>query len=177
MTMPDLIEDFPHQNSHHRAVQFADSSQMYIVQRHEDYGYGNENENVVAVARHELWYTKAEYVSMKLAVKEDVLEVRARELAGVPFNYAGNDDDDDASAGAGEESSSSSVCCVGIEHLLTSFCRLQVKACRARCTRAVLVEQSRIEASETDVALASFVQTRKAVLRARKLGKLHLDSI
>jgi len=148
---------------------------MYIVQRHEDYGYGNENENVVAVARHELWYTKAEYDSMKLAVKEDVLEVRARELAGDPFNYAGNDDDDDASAG--EESSSSSVCCVGIEHLLTPFCRLQVKTCRARCTRAVLVEQWRIEASETDIALASFVQTRKAVLRARKLGKLHLDSI
>mmetsp|Transcript_34427 Transcript_34427/g.51601 ORF Transcript_34427/g.51601 Transcript_34427/m.51601 type:complete len:176 (+) Transcript_34427:19-546(+) len=175
MTMPDLIEDFPHQNSHHRAVQFAGSSQMCIVQRHEDYGYGNENDNVVAVARHELWYTKPEYASMKLAVKEDVLEVRARELAGVPFNYAGNDDDDDASAG--EESSSSSVCCVGIEHLLTSFCRLQVKTCRARCTQAVLVEQSRIEASETDIALASCVQTRKAVLRARKLGKLHLDSI
>jgi len=171
MTNNDLIVDFPHQRSNHRvaAVQFADTAQMYTVERHEDYGNMNNG-----VARHELWYTKAEYYSMKLAIREDVGEVRAQALAGVPFNYAGNDDDDASSA---EESSATSVCCIGIEHLLTPACVLKVNTCRARCTRAVLVEQSRQGASEMDVALASFSQTRKSVLRGRKLGKLHQGSI
>jgi hypothetical protein len=173
MTNNDLIVDFPHQRSNHRvaAVQFADTAQMYTVERHEDYGNMN---NGNGVARHELWYTKAEYYSMKLAIREDVGEVRAQALAGVPFNYAGNDDDDASSA---EESSATSVCCIGIEHLLTPACMLKVNTCRARCTRAVLVEQSRQGASEMDVALASFSQTRKSVLRGRKLGKLHQGSI
>ncbi|KAK1745371.1 hypothetical protein QTG54_003295 [Skeletonema marinoi] len=164
MTNNDLIVDFPHQRSNHRvaAVQFADTAQMYTVERHEDYGNMNNG-----VARHELWYTKAEYYSMKLAIREDVGEVRAQALAGGPFNYAGNDEDD-----ASAEESSASVCCIGIEHLLTPACMLKVKTCRARCTRAVLVEQSRQGASEMDVALASFSQTRKSVLRGRKLGKL-----
>eukprot|EP00985_Skeletonema_marinoi_P035027 scaffold45423_cov153-Skeletonema_marinoi.AAC.6 len=86
-------------------------------------------------------------------------------------------DDDDASA----EESSASVFCIGIdiEHLLTPACVLKVKTCRARCTRAraVLVEQSRQGASEMDVALASFSQTRKSVLRGMKLGKLHQGSV
>eukprot|EP00984_Skeletonema_dohrnii_P033150 scaffold28762_cov78-Skeletonema_dohrnii-CCMP3373.AAC.2 len=173
MTNNDLIVDFPHQRSNHRvaAVQFADdTAQMYTVERHKDYGNMN---NGNGVARHELWYTKAEYYSMKLAIREDVGEVRTQAMAGVPFNYAGNDDDD-ASAG---ESSATSVCCIGIEHLLTPACMLKVKTCRARCTRAVLVEQSRQGASEMDVALASFSQTGKSVLRGRKLGKLHQGSV
>jgi len=118
--------------------------QMFIDDRHEDNN----------VARHELWYTKAEYYSMKLAIKEDVLQVRAQALTGVPFNYAG---DDDASA------DESSVCCIGIEHLLTANDMLEVKACRARC-RAVLAEQARQGPSARfgweDIALASHSHKR-----------------
>jgi hypothetical protein len=109
--MTDLIVAFPHQRRRH-AVQFDDTLQVHIVKRHEDNN----------VARHELWYTKAEYYSMKLAIEEDVLQVRAQALAGVLFNYAG---DDDASA------DESSVCCIGIEHLLTANVMLEVKVCRA----------------------------------------------
>jgi hypothetical protein len=48
-------------------VRFAEAARRYIVECHEDY----DTENTVA--RHELWYTKAEYRDMRLAVKEDVL--------------------------------------------------------------------------------------------------------
>eukprot|EP00985_Skeletonema_marinoi_P011777 scaffold5591_cov148-Skeletonema_marinoi.AAC.6 len=51
---------------------------------------------------------------MRLAVKEDVLEVRSKAATGFPFNYAGNDD--------GESATESSGCCIGIEHLLTPAC-------------------------------------------------------
>ena len=70
--MVDLIVDFPLQRNHHLAVRFADNMvQQHIVERHEDY----DTENTVA--RHELWYTKAEYHAMRLAIKKDVLEVRS----------------------------------------------------------------------------------------------------
>jgi hypothetical protein len=160
ITLTDMILDFPHQRNH-QVVRFADLAQLHIVERHED----NETHNV---ARHELWYTESDYYSMKLDIREDVFQVRAQALAGVPFNYAG---DDDASA------VEISVCCVGIEHLLTPACMLEVKASRARCIRAVLAEQAKQDASEMDIALASFVQTRGSALRARKYGKLLQDSL
>ena len=156
----DLIVDFPNQHNHHRVVRFADAAQRHIVERHEDYDTENK------VARHELWYTKAEYRSMRLAVREDVLKVRSKAADGSPCNYWGDDD--------------VSVCCIGIEHLLTPACILEVKRCRARCVYAVFAAQARsqdLSSSEMDIALASIGQTRKVVLRARMLGKLQKDSI
>jgi hypothetical protein len=160
MTMAALIVDFPHQHNHHRAVRFADdTAQVHIVERHEDYDTENK------VARHELWYTNAEYHNMRLAAREDVLEVRSNTADGSQFNYPGDDD--------------ASICCIGIEHLLTPACIREVKRCRARCVYAVFAAQARpqdLSSSETDVALASIGQTRKVALRARMLGKLHRDS-
>ena len=157
--MSDLIVDFPNQRKH-RAVQFADTAQLYTVERH-------ENE----VARHELWYTKDEYYSMKLDIREDVLT--ARSMQSLPFNYPGYDDDDDS-----EESSGFWI---GIAHLLTPACVLEVRTCRARCVYAVLLKQASLSPSARfrweDIALASLAQTRKAVLRARELGKLHRKSL
>ena len=112
-----------------RSVRFADTAQLYIVGRHED--YKNKINNV---ARHDLWYTKSDYYSMRRAIEQDVLQVRAQALVGAPFNYAG---DDEASA-----SESSVVCCVGIEHLLTPAFILETRACRARCILAVLIAQA-----------------------------------
>jgi hypothetical protein len=153
--MADLIVDFPHQRNR-RGVRFADTAQVNIVERHQDYHTENK------VAHHELWYTKAEYRDMRLAIKEDVLEVRSKAADGFPFNYPGDDD--------------VGVCCIGIEHLLTPACILEVKRCRARCIYAVLSAHARPSSSDMDIALASFAQTRKVALRARTLGKLHRDS-
>ena len=156
----NLIVDFPPTRNQRRAVRFAEAARRCIVERHEDF----DSENTVA--RHELWYTKAEYREMRLAVKQDVLEVRSKAANGFPFNYSGSDD--------------ASVCCIGIEHLLTPACLLEVKRCRARCVYAVLAVQARPQAlSELDIeiALASVGQTRKVALRARTLGKLHQNSI
>ena len=86
---------------------------------------------------------------------------------------------DDAAAAAEEDSGF----WIGIAHLLTPACVNEVMACRARCKRAVLAEQARQDLYPSarsrweDIALASFAQTRKAVLRARELGKLHQESI
>ena len=72
---------------------------------------------------------------------------------------------------------------IGIAHLLTPASALGVQACRRRCLHAVLSEQAIQEPSaiassrSEDIALASSAETRKAVLRARKLGKLHQYSI
>eukprot|EP00984_Skeletonema_dohrnii_P010969 scaffold4331_cov93-Skeletonema_dohrnii-CCMP3373.AAC.3 len=88
--MADLIVDFPHKRNHDhgRSVRFADTKTSQCnVKRYEHEG---------CVARHELWYTKAEYEAMRLAVKEDVLEVRSKAATGSPFNYAGNDDGESA---------------------------------------------------------------------------------
>jgi hypothetical protein len=106
------------------SVRFADMAEMFIVEQHEDYDQKNNNN----VARHELWYSASDIHSMRRAAAQDVLQVRAQALAGVPFNYAG---DDDASA------DESSVCCIGIENRLTVNVMLEVEACRARCLHAV----------------------------------------
>ena len=146
MNMADeLIVDFPSQRSR-QAVRFADTAQLYIVDRYED----NEHKN-------ELWYSEKEYNSMKRNIKRDVLQARV----------------DDAAAEEGFW--------IGIAHLLTPTIVFEVQACRYRCTRAVLSEQVRQGASSRfrceNIALASLAETRKAVLRARKLGKLHQASI
>ena len=167
--MTDLIVDFPQQSQRNRrVVRFADTAQLRIVQRHED----NQRHKV---ARHELWYTKSESDLMKLAIKRDVRQVRVQALAGAHLTHAVSRNDD-ASA---EESTTS---CIGIEHLITPAWTLEVKACRARCKRAVLAEQAKQDQDPSArfrweaIALASLAQTRTAASRARKLGKLHLDS-
>jgi hypothetical protein len=161
-TMTDLIVDFPHQRNR-RAVHFADTIQVRIVKRHED-------------SRHKLWYTKAEYDLMKLAMKRDVLNIRAMTSSNdAAFARSG----DDVAAAAEEDNGF----WIGIAHLLTQACVKEVMACRARCKRAVLTEQARQDQDPSarlrweDIALASLAETSKAVLRARKLGKLHHDSI
>eukprot|EP00985_Skeletonema_marinoi_P026508 scaffold20591_cov168-Skeletonema_marinoi.AAC.2 len=145
----DLIVDFPLQRQrNHQVVRFAERAQLYIVERHED----NTDKN-------KLWYTKSDYNSMKRKVKQDVLQARA--------NDASSEEDGGF--------------WIGIAHLLTPACMLEVKASKIRCLRAVLAEQARQSSSATfrweDIALASLAETRKAVLRARKLGKLHQESI
>jgi hypothetical protein len=110
---------------------------------------------------------------MTLAIKRDALHVRRQALAGA----AGKNDD-------GASCEENNVCCIGIEHLLTPAWTFEVKACRARCRRAVLAEQAKQEQDPSAsarlrweaIALASFAQTRTAMLRARELGKLHWDS-
>ena len=161
--MTDLIVDFPLQRRNRRAVHFADTMEVLIVKRHED-------------ARHELWYTAAEYDLMKLVMKRDVLNIRAETS---PSNVAYASSGDDVAA---EEDSGFWI---GIAHLLTPASVYEVIACRARCKRAVLAEQARQDLylypsarlRWEAIALASLAETRKAVLRARKLGKLHHDSI
>eukprot|EP00984_Skeletonema_dohrnii_P010721 scaffold4202_cov121-Skeletonema_dohrnii-CCMP3373.AAC.4 len=145
----DLIVDFPLQRQrNHQAVRFDERVQLYIVERHED----NEDKN-------KLWYTKSDYNSMKRKLKQDVLQARAGEAL----------------------SEEDSGFWIGIAHLLTPACMLEVKACRFLCVRAVLAEQARQSPSTSfrweNIALASLAETRKAVLRARKLGKLHQESI
>ena len=148
----ELIVDFPLKRNHAH-VRFAKTAQLYIVPRHEDKN------------RSELWYTAAEYNSMKRTIKQDVLQVRAR----------ASDCD-----WTSEEDRGSWI---GIAHLLTPACALEVQACRRRCLRAVLAEQAIQGPSASaslrseDIALASSAETRWAVLRARKLGQLHQDSI
>jgi hypothetical protein len=155
--MTDLTILRPHHHHHHRpklhAVRFAETAQLHI------YNYKHHN-----VARNELWYTTEEYDNMKLAVREDVLNVRAPRASKETA-------DDDAPADERSE------CFIGIEHLLTPACMHEVRACRARCTRAVLEEQARQGPSARfrweAIALASFAQTRRPVMRARELSKLH----
>eukprot|EP00984_Skeletonema_dohrnii_P001586 scaffold496_cov108-Skeletonema_dohrnii-CCMP3373.AAC.2 len=152
----DLIVDFPQQRKRKsRAVHFAETAQLCIFKRPN-------------VARHELFYTSSEYDLMKLVIREDVLAARA----AMALRDSGEDDD---------VLSKESVCFMGIEHLLTPACIDEVRACRARCVRAVLTEQARQGPTPRfgweAIALASFAQTRKAVLRARMLGVIHQESI
>ena len=145
----ELIVDFPSRRSH-QVVRFSEPAQLCIVDRHEDTNHKNE-----------LWYTKAEYSSMKRDIRRDVLQARANANNAVPEEDSGY--------------------WIGISHLLTPACMLEVRACRYRCRRAVLTEQARQGPSSSfrceDIALASLAETGRAVLRARKLGKLHQDSI
>jgi hypothetical protein len=164
--MSHLIVEFPYQRNH-RAVHFADTAELYIVEHRDD---SEENK----IARHELWYTKYEYSSMKNDIREDVPRARSTAFQIRPFNYSGNGDDYDTSEG-------SSGFWIGIAHLLSPASMLEVRTCRARCTQAVLAKQASLSPSTKfrweEIAPASFAQTRKAVLRARELGKLHQESI
>ncbi len=145
-------------NKARSSVRFANYQQLYIVERHTD-----------IVVCQDLWYTKSEYHSMERAIEQDVLQVRAQALAGIPFNYAG---DEDASASSAFKSS---VCCVGIENLLTPSFILEVTAGKDRSILAVLVAQARQDASEKDIAKASIAQTKQFALRARLRGVLHKE--
>ena len=128
-------------------MRFAEKSQLYIVDRHQD--------------KNDLWYVKAEYNSMKRNLKRDVLQARARD-------YSASKEEDGGFW-------------IGISHLLTPACAFEVQSCRRRCVHAVLAEQAIQGPSASlrceDIAFASSAQTRRAVFRARKLGKLHQDSI
>ena len=77
--MADSIVDFPHKRNydHGRSVHFAAMKTSQCNVKH----YDHEG----CVARHELWYTKAEYEAMRLAVKEDVLKFVQR-LRMVPHS-------------------------------------------------------------------------------------------
>jgi len=161
----ELIVDFPtHRSRSMKPVHFADTSTLYIVHRHEDDNKG--------VHRHDLWYNKTDYSRMKLANQKSVIKVRALASAGVPVTYSG-------------DGGSSDDCLIGIEHLLTPATVREALACKQRCVRAVLGEQERQammnpsadEIVWDNIANASFVETRRAAVRAQKLGKLHHDSI
>jgi hypothetical protein len=84
------------------------------------------------------------------------------------YPNSGDRDDDD-------------ICYMGIEHLLTPACMRAVVGSRGGCLYAVLSEQARHGPSDRyrweAIALASITWSRGAVLRARRLGELHLDSI
>ena len=108
--MSELIVDFPSSQRHRQVVRFSESAQLCIVDRHED----DEHKN-------ELWYTKAEYQSMKRKVKRDVLQARVNDVA----------------------SEEGSGFWIGISHLLTPVCIREVRVCRIRCIQAVLAEQAR----------------------------------
>jgi hypothetical protein len=149
-----------------RSVHFAETSLLYIVNKHEDRD---------DVQRDDLWYTQLDLDLMKLAAQEDVLKVREQMSAGVFIDYLGEDDDT-------AEEGSSIVCIMGIESRLTRERALEVKACRARCALAVLKEQERqkmmdLSSSPDMIALASLSQSRDAALRARKLGMLHQQCV
>ena len=146
----ELIVDFPlTPKRNHGVVKFAETSELYIY--------------IVDIDRHEdkneLWYTKAEYKAMKRNIKRDVLQARASDWTS---------EEDEGSW-------------IGIAHLLTRTCGLEMQACRRRCVRAVLAEQASQDKDGSfrpeDIALASFAETKRAVLRARKLGRLHQDCI
>ena len=82
-----------------KMVRFADTAQLRIIENDE-------------VARHELWYTEADYHRMKLAIIKSVLEVRQKLLAGtLLLSLSYSDSGDDSSEDCIE-------CLTGIEHLL-----------------------------------------------------------
>ena len=163
--MTDLIVAFPRQRQRqrqtqrkqHRKVQFAETAQLNIYERHN-------------IARHELWFTNTEYDLIKFAVQQDVLKARAVRTS----NDTAASDDDVVRSGFW----------IGIAHLLTQATIDRVRASRAQCVRAVLTEQARQRQGPyarfnewENIALASFAQTRQPVLRARKLAKLHRDAL
>ena len=156
-----LIVDFPaHRSRSTRAVRFADTAKLHIIPRHDDRE---------GVHRNDLWYNGSDYSRMKLANQKSVLKVRAMASVGVLVSYPGDDGPSDD-------------CLIGLEHLLTPATILGVMACRRRCVRAVLQEQARQRMNSdifgwNNIAMASLDETRKATVRARKLGKLHHVSI
>eukprot|EP00986_Skeletonema_menzelii_P015668 scaffold12351_cov141-Skeletonema_menzelii.AAC.1 len=163
MAGQQLIVDFPTHRK--RSVDFADTSLFYIVPRHDVHD---------DVHREDLWYNNSDYSRMKLARQDFIHNVRAMASAGVPIR----------SSSARDEGSSFDGCLIGIEHLLTPATVLEVMVCRRRCVRVVLEEQARQmmnPLATTDalgwdnIAIASIVETRRATVKARKLGKLHHD--
>jgi len=93
---------------------------------------------------------------MKLAMKEDVLNIRAQTSSN-DVAFACSKDDD----AAAEEDSGFWI---GIAHLLTPASMKEVMACRARCKRAVLAE------------LSPFTFFSSLIHRRRKRGKREFSS-
>ena len=174
-------------------VHFADTAQLHIFEER----YKDNNGRSVAPQPQELWYTSAEYDRMKHAVTEAVFEIRRRQMAMVNAPSHSHDENEgahlpfQAEAEEGDGLSNSNSDCIGIEHLLTRASILEVMTCRARCVEAVLEEQARqmqmtdqspstslrLEFGWNAVALSSLTQTRRTMLRAQILGRLHRESI
>ena len=147
-----------HKNTR-QGVRFAETAHLCLYEQDLEDNKEKDNND-----HHEFWYTESECFAMRRAAIQDAVKVLSNALAGAPFDYSGNDD--------------ASVCCVGIENLLApSSCSLKVRESIDRCISAVFTEQAKLGSSEMDIALASFAQTRKVALRARKLGIFHQDSI
>ena len=168
-----LIVDFPTAtNDHHRhnrSVHFADTSERYIVPRHDD----NEE-----VRQKDLWYINSDYSRMNLSRRNSALQAREMISAGIPVRYSGTEDGDE------DRPPNVDDCLIGIEHLLTPATILESMACRRRCVGVVLEEQARQRQRMNPpdmigwdhIAVASIAETRRAVVRARKLGKLQRDA-
>ena len=75
---------------------------------------------------------------MKLEVQEDVLKVRAGRTSN-----SNEPADADADGNADEDDAERSSLWIGIAHLLTPARINEVRACRARCTRAVLTGEGK----------------------------------
>lgn len=104
---------------------------------------------------------------MKLARKDSIRKGRAKASVGVPVSYSG-----------AEDNGSFDDCLLGIEHLITPATVVEVMVCRRRCVRMVLEEQARQMMNPLgwdNIAIDSIVETRRATVRARKLGKLQHD--
>ena len=133
--------------------------QVHVFVYHDD----NEEDSI---ACHELWYIASELNSIRRATLADIDELRARVAAGARLSYEVNEDDN-----------TDDVSWLGIERLVIPALALETRACVDRCIDAVLTEQERRGSSEMDIAFSSFVHSRGAALRARRLGRLHQDSI
>jgi hypothetical protein len=167
-----LIVDFPTANTdhrHNRSVHFADMAEMYIVPRHD----GNEE-----VLQQDLWYDHSDYTRMRLARQYSVLHVREIISAGIPVRYSGTGDGDE------DRPPNVDDCLIGIEHLLTPANILEFIVCRRRCVGVVLEEQARQRQRMNppdmigwdSISIASISETRRAAVRAHKLGKLQRDA-
>ena len=173
MAAGKLIVDFPTATTtdhrHNRSVHFADMAEMCIVPRLVDYEDARGRD---------LWYSNSEYSRMNLARRNSALQAREMISAGIPVSYSGTGRARDD--GSPDEDDS----LIGIEHLLTPATILEFMACRRRCVGVVLEEQARQRQRMNppdmigwdSISIASIAETRRAVVRARKLGKLQRDA-
>ena len=155
------------------SVQFADMAEMYIIPRLDDC----ED----APRRRDLWSDHSDYTRMRLARQDSVLHVREMISAGIPVRYSGTEDGDE------DRPTNVDDCLIGIEHLLTPATILEFLGCKLRCFRVVLAEQARQRQIQfmnpsdcfgwNHIAVASITVTRRATVRARKLGKLQCDAV
>ncbi len=179
-----------HRQKQRMSVQFSGTAQLHIFERYDDNGS--------SIAPQELWYTSEEYDRMALATRGAAIAwQRQRAMVDVPMrNSAGtqHENEDAPSPSQAEAEGRSGYFdsdCIGIEHLLSRAAMLEARTCRVRCVQAVLEEQARQmqmaeqfpsvslrRGSRWDaIALSSWAQTRRTMLRAQMLGNLHRKSI